>query len=166
MSNTANKSSAVSEAKAPNIMNSFINGAKKGVNLVINSVLPSVVFAFVVMRILMLSGIMNILGIICKPIMGIFGLPGEAAMPLVLSFMSITGGISATAALAESNVLTGTHCLIMFPCMFLFGLMIVYTGRVLGVIGIDTRQYKYCYAMNVISGILSLFVMRIIVNFI
>lgn len=166
MSNTANKPSAVNTAKAPNIMTSFINGAKKGVNLIINSVLPSVIFAFVVMRILMLSGVMNILGIVFKPIMGIFGLPGEAAMPLVLSFMSITGGISATAALAESSVLNGTHCLIMFPCMFLFGLMIVYTGRVLGVIGIDTRQYKYCYAINVINGILSLLVMRVIVNFI
>lgn len=166
MSNTANQPSTASAAKAPNVMNSFLNGAKKGVNLIINSVLPSVIFAFVVMRILMLSGVMNILGIVFKPIMVIFGLPGEAAMPLVLSFMSLSGGISATAALAESNVLNETHCLIMFPCMFLFGLMIIYTGRVLGVIGIDTRQYKYCYAMNVISGILSLFVMRIIVNFI
>lgn len=166
MSNTTNKSPAVNESKAPNVMNSFLNGAKKGVNLILNSVLPSVIFAFVVMRILMLSGIMDILGIVCKPIMVIFGLPGEAAMPLVLSFMSLSGGISATAALAESGTLTGTHCLIMFPCMFLFGLMIIYTGRVLSVIGIDTKQYKYCYTMNVINGILSLFVMRVIVNFI
>lgn len=166
MNNAANKSAATDGAKAPNIMTSFINGAKKGVNLVINSVIPSVMFAFVVMRILTLSGIMDILGIAFSPVMGIFGLPGEAAVPLVLSVVSLSGGMSAAAALTESGILTGMHCLTMFPCLFLFGTMIVYTGRVLGVVGIEIKEYKYCYAMNIINGIISLFLMKIIVNFI
>lgn len=165
MSSASNKPTAAEEIKKLNIMNSFNNGAKKGVNLVLNSVIPSVMFAFVLMRLLMLSGIMDIIGMIFKPIMMLFALPGEAAMPLVLSFVSVTGAISATASLIESGVLTPIHGLAILPCMFLFGMMFIYTGRVLGVIGIDAREYKYCYAINIINGIISLFIMRIIVNF-
>lgn len=165
MSNASNKPAAAEGIKKLNIMNSFNNGAKKGVNLVLNSVIPSVMFAFILMRFLMLSGIMDVIGAVFRPVMVLFGLPGEAAMPLVLSFVSVTGGISATASLIESGVLTAIHGLSILPCMFLFGMMFIYTGRVLSVTGIDTREYKYCYVINVIDGILSLFVMRIIVNF-
>lgn len=152
--------------KLPNMMTSFVNGAKKGTNLVIQAVIPNVVFALAFMKFLTLCGIIDIIGKVFSPIMGIFGLPGEAAMPLVLSFVSFSGGITSSAALALEGILTGDQVLMMLPFTLLVGSSIaVYTGRILGVTGIKSKHYKICYLTTVLTGILSLFVMRLVLSF-
>ncbi|MGL6199801.1 MAG: nucleoside recognition domain-containing protein [Lachnospiraceae bacterium] len=150
------------QEKKPQFMNSFIGGAKKGVNLVLNVVVPNVVFSFALTRILELSGIIDILGSVLGPIMAIFGLPGEASVPMVIAILSMTSGVTSTAALCASGVLASTHALILLPFIFLAGSLLTYTGRVLAVTGLDTKHYKICYIIALINGFLSLIVMRLI----
>jgi len=158
---------AVEKQRPPNPMTAFINGAKKGTNLVFQVVIPNVIFAMVFMKLLTISGIIDLVGWICSPIMGIFGLPGEAAMPLVLSFATFFGGLTSTAALGAEGILTGDQILMMLPFTLLVGsTFAMYTGRILGVTGIATKDYKICYLTTVITGILSLFVMRILLSII
>lgn len=157
----------ITKEKLPNMMTSFVNGAKKGTNLVIQVVLPNVIFALAFTKLLTLLGAIDIIGKLFSPIMGIFGLPGEAAMPLVLSFISFSGGITSTAALALEGILNGNQVLTMLPFTLLVGSSLaMYTGRILGVTGVEPKHFKIVYLVNVITGILSLFIMRLILNFI
>lgn len=55
---------------------------------------------YVIVEIMDYSGIMNLIGTYLKPVMGIFGLPGEAAVPFVLA-----NGINIYAALGALNAL-------------------------------------------------------------
>lgn len=162
----APENNALTKEKLPNPMTSFINGAKKGTNLVIQVVIPNVVFSLTFMKLLTLSGVIDIIGVLFSPAMGIFGLPGAMAMPLILSFASFSGGLASTAALAAQGIVTGDQILMAVPFIFLVGSTVaMYTGRVLGVSGIALKDYKICYLAIVITAILSLFVMRIILTF-
>lgn len=151
--------------KRKNFMDSFISGSKSGISIVTNAVIPNVIFSFMLTRMLELSGIIDILGVILKPVMGIFGLPGQASVPLVIAIFSMTSGVTSTAALCESGVLTGQHALIILPFIFLSGSLLTFTGRVLAVTGIKTKYYKLNYIIALTNGILSLFVMRFITIF-
>lgn len=152
--------------KLPNIMTSFTNGARKGLQLVLNTAMPGVVFAFAITRLLTISGLMGLIGKLLSPIMMIFGLPGEAAMPLVLSYTSLFGGISSAAALAQSGILNATHVAIMIPFIYLTGGIFVYTARILNITGIKAKDFKIPYVIATINAVLSLLVMRVVLMFI
>lgn len=158
--------SAGTEEKLPGLMTSFVNGAKKGTNLVIQVVIPNVVFSLTLMRLLTLSGVIDLIGVLFSPVMGVCGLPGEAAMPLILSFASFSGGLAGTAALAAEGIVTGDQALTMVPFIFLVGSSIaMYVGRVLGVTGVAPKNYRVCYLTVVLTAVLSLFVMRVLLAF-
>lgn len=55
----------------------FVIGARKGFNIAINNLMPNVLMAYVIAEMLNLLGVMQIIGHICAPLMGLFGLPGK-----------------------------------------------------------------------------------------
>lgn len=156
----------VNEEKLPGLMTSFVSGARKGTQMLINSIIPNVVFSFTITRILALTGILGLLGQLLSPVMMIFGLPGEAAMPLVLSISALAAGVSSAASLLASGIINGSQAIMMLPFIFLTGGLFVYTGRILSVTGIKTKYYKIFYAIALINGVISLFVMKLLMNFI
>ncbi len=162
MSNSGN----VRKQQMPNILNTFVEGARKGLNLVLNVIAPNSIFAFALMAIFEMTGLLKIVGLILSPIMGIFGLPGEAAVPLVLAYISTSGGVVSAAVLVSSGVLDSTQCTIMLPFMFLIGASVQYLGRILAPSGISTKDYKVCFIISTINAIISMVLMRIILVFI
>ena len=76
---TANeKNEAAGKPASQNPFDIFIAGVRKGLNIVLYSLLPNVLMAFVLTQILRLFGVMDFLGETCGGLMGLFGLPGEA----------------------------------------------------------------------------------------
>lgn len=67
----------------------FVEGARKGWDIGIKSVLPNALMAFVIIQALRVSGLLNLMGIIFGPVMALFGLPGEAATVFMGSWMSM-----------------------------------------------------------------------------
>lgn len=63
----------------------FVIGARKGFNIAINNLMPNVLMAYVIAEMLNLLGVMQIIGHVCAPLMGLFGLPGEAITVLLTS---------------------------------------------------------------------------------
>ena len=53
-----------------NIMDMFIDGARRGFTIATTSLLPNVVMAFVIIQALKVTGLLDIVGKICEPIMG------------------------------------------------------------------------------------------------
>ena len=72
------------------ILDLFIDGARKGFTIGTTSLLPNVVMAFVIIRILDVTGLLHLIGVVFQPVMGLWGLPGEAATVLITALMSIT----------------------------------------------------------------------------
>lgn len=58
-----------------NIMDLFIDGARRGFTIATTSLLPNVVMAFVIIQALKVTGLLDIVGRVCEPIMAMWALP-------------------------------------------------------------------------------------------
>ena len=139
----------------------FVEGAKKGWNVGISSIIPNVLMAFVLIHALRLSGLLDMLGVLFNPVMGLFGLPGQAVMVLVGAWMSMGGGVGVAASLYAAKILNPTHVTILLPAIFLMGAQIQYMGRLLGPAGIQGRYYPMLFGISILNAIISMIIMRI-----
>ncbi len=60
-----------------NVMDLFVEGARRGFTIATTSLLPNVVMAFVIIQALKVTGLLDIVGKVFEPVMGLWGLPGE-----------------------------------------------------------------------------------------
>lgn len=146
----------------PMVTDIFVRGAVNGWNISVTSTIPNVLMAFVIIKILKHSGLLDIIGQVFQPIMAVFGLPGEAAMVLIGAWMSMGGGVGVAVSLFDQSILNGTHLAILAPSIFLMGSQVQYMGRCLGVIGIKGRDMLTIMCIPVIVAFIIMFVMRII----
>ena len=147
----------------PMVTDVFVRGAVNGWNISVMSTIPTVLMAFVIIKILKHSGLLDIIGQVFSPVMAVFGLPGEAATVLIGAWMSMGGGVGVAVSLFDHNILTGAHLGILAPSIFLMGSQVQYMGRCLGVIGIQGRDMLTIMAIPVIVAFFMMFVMRLIV---
>lgn len=145
-----------------NFMDVALRGMGKGLQLVINTVIPNVLFSFFITQLLTLSGLIDVIGKLFTPVMFLFGLPGAAAVPLTLSMVSPVSAVATAVALIQGGSLTPMDAAIMLPSLLLAGSLLLYLGRVSGTTGIQQKHYKYVYAICFINAILSLWVTRFV----
>ena len=60
-----------------NVMDMFIDGARRGFTIATTNLLPNVVMAFVIIQALKITGLLDWVGHICEPVMALWGLPGN-----------------------------------------------------------------------------------------
>lgn len=154
------------KAQAPNLMTSFVDGAKKGMDISMNSLIPNVAFAFTITRVLQLLGVIDFIGKLLGPVMAIFGLPGIAAVPLVLNISAIAAGFGSAVSLASTGALTSDHLFMMIPTMMLTGAFFIFTSRILLITKIKSKDFKVVYVITLLNGIIALFIMKIIMQFV
>ena len=147
----------------PMVTDIFVKGAVQGWNIATSSTIPNVLMAFVIIKVLQHSGLLELSGPACAPIRGSFGLPGEAATVLLGGWMSMGGGVGVAVALFAQGAINGTHIAILAPSIYLMGSQVQYMGRCLGVIGIKGKSLLMIMAMPLITAFLSLWVMNILV---
>lgn len=157
------KAAAHGTAKKEMVTDVFVRGAYDGWNIGIKAMVPNVLMAFVLIKALNITGLLDLIGHACGPVMAIFGLPGEAVMVLLGAWMSMGGGVGVAVALFESGKLVGADLAILCPAIFLMGSQIQYLGRCLGVIGVEGKMLPITMAIPIIVAIVSLWVMKLIV---
>ncbi|MDR3560600.1 MAG: YjiG family protein [Negativicutes bacterium] len=141
----------------------FVDGARKGWNIGVNSIIPNVLMAYALIQVLRVTGVLDLLGNVFAPVMAIFGLPGTAVMVLAGAWLSMGGGMGVAASLFATGVLNPVHLTILLPAIFLMGAQIQYMGRCLGTAGVQSRFYPVLFAISIINAILSMLIMRIFV---
>ena len=151
------------ESKNTMVTDVFVKGAVQGWGIATSSTIPNVLMAFVLIRVLQVSGLLDILGSIFAPIMGIFGLPGEAAAVLIGGWMSMGGGVGVAVALFDAGTLNGVHLGILAPAIYLMGSQLQYMGRALGVIGTAGRMIPVLMGVSILNAFIAMFIMRIII---
>lgn len=141
----------------------FVKGAVNGWNLITHSTIPNVLMAFVIIKILNVSGLLGIIGKVFSPLMMLFGLPGEAATVLIAGWMSIGGGVGVAAALIDQGAIGVRDIAILCPAIVLMGSQVQYMGRCLGVIGTSAKRIPVFMCISVINAMIAMIIMNFIV---
>ena len=89
------------ESANPMVTDVFVKGAVQGWNIATSSTIPNVLMAFVIIKILKVTGLLDMIGAACGPVMAIFGLPGEAIMVLLGGWLSMGGGVGVAVAVVD-----------------------------------------------------------------
>ena len=147
----------------PLITEVFVDGAKRGWELATKSMLPNLVMAFVLIKILTVSGLLTYVGMAFEPVMSLFGLPGESAMVLVSAWMSSGGAIGVLLAFLSDGVMNGQEAAVILPSIFIMGGQLQYMGRCLGVIGIKDQMLYVIMLIPIVMAFAALAVMSIII---
>ena len=84
------------KAKRGNVIDAFVDGARNGLKIAFNSMLPNTLFGFTLTIILNLTGLADVIGVVFAPVMRIFGLPGVAATAVMAIFLSMGGAAGVT----------------------------------------------------------------------
>ena len=147
-----------------NLIEMFVEGARKGWHIGINSLLPNVIFAFTIIKVLEVTGAMAFIGKVCAPVMALFGLPGEAIMVNVTALLSMGGAIGVAAGLLSDGVINGKDATILLPAIFVCGGQIQNLGRVLGTADVKPKYYGLLFSITIVNGIIAMTVMSVIVK--
>lgn len=141
----------------------FVAGARKGFHIAIHNLMPNVVMAYVLAEVLNLLCIMPFLGQLFAPVMGLFGLPGEAITVLLTAWLSSSAGTGVAVSLLTKGILTGADVTILAPAIFLMGSQLQYMGRLLGVADVPKKYWPLLMLVSVINAAIAMFVMRLFV---
>lgn len=141
----------------------FVIGARKGFQVAINNLMPNIMMAYVIAEILNLVGAMQFIGKIFAPMMGIFGLPGEAVTVLLTTWLSSSAGTGVAVSLITKGTLNGTHASILIPTLFLMGAQLQYMGRLLGVADVPKKYWPLLMLASILNACIAMIVMRFFV---
>lgn len=144
------------------IIDIFVDGARKGLNLSLSGIVPNVVMAFILIHILRVTGFLDIMSAFLGPVMQLFGLPGEAFAVLMSAFMSMGGGIGVAAGLYKAGILNENHLTIIAPAIMLMGAQVQYMGRLLGTAAVPVKYYPVLFGISIMNAAISLVIMRIL----
>ena len=150
-------------AASSNPFDIFVIGARKGFQVAINNLMPNIMMAYVIAEILNLLGAMQFIGKVFAPMMGIFGLPGEAVTVLLTTWLSSSAGTGVAVSLITKGVLNGTHASILIPALFLMGAQLQYMGRLLGVADVPKKYWPLLMLASILNACIAMIVMRFFV---
>lgn len=154
--------SAAPESKKM-ITDVFVEGARKGWDIGVGSIIPNIMMAFVIIKILSMTGLLDVLATVFGPVMALFGVPGEGATVLIAAIVSMGGAVGVTVSLLHEGVLHARDIAILAPAIYLMGSTVQYTGRILGVIGTDGRRYPILFGICILNALMAMFVMDLLV---
>ncbi|MEG0797471.1 MAG: YjiG family protein [Acidaminococcaceae bacterium] len=147
-----------------NIIELFVTGAYKGVNIAVKNMLPNVMLAFVIIQALKVTGLLDLIGLYAGPLMGLWGLPGEAIAVILASLMSMGGAVGVAAGLLTAGVLSPYDATILLPSMYLMGNPVQNVGRCLGTSGVNPAHYPIIIGICVFNALASIWFMRLILS--
>jgi len=141
----------------------FLDQGAVGFKLWFEKVCVATVFGYAVVEFLNVTGLMNIISYIFSPIVGILGLPGEAATAILASYMTLPAGCAIAASLVQKGTISMRQLTIMFPMMYAVASNLLYIGRVLGSSGVDARKYPVYIVIGLLCAFIGGFVVSLLV---
>jgi len=118
------------KAPKPSVIDTFLKGCAKGFKVGIENITPAMILGYVLVYILNTTGIMDFLGVIMAPVMGLFGLPGEAFAVLISAFFAKASGCATAASMYQSGILSLGQASMMLPACILMGTLIGHYARI------------------------------------
>ena len=146
--------------KTNNPFDIFIIGARKGLNITLNNLVPNILMAYAVAEVLRILGVMKMVGEIFGPLMFVFGLPGEAVTVVLTAWLSSSASVGLAANMAANGILDARHVTILMPCFFLLGAQLQYMGRLRGVADVPKRYWPLLMSASLLNALCAMLVMN------
>lgn len=105
---------------------------------------------------------MDLLGTVFSPVMGIFGLPGEAFAVLISAFFAKAAGAASGANMYATGVLTMSQAAMMLPACMLMGTLIGHYARIVLVSGTNHKWHGLLLVVPLFDAALSLWIMKVL----
>ncbi len=156
---------AVKEKKKLSAPELFMQGAKKGFYIGVELITPAMVMAYVLLAFLKYLGIMPIIGEVLGPVMGIFGLPGEASLALLAAFFAKAAGAATAASLYAAGTITAAQATILFPACITMGTLIGHFARVVMVCQVRSLYYPVMFLTPIIDAVVVMWLTRAVLFF-
>ena len=148
------------QPKVNNPFDIFIIGARKGLNITLNNLVPNILMAYAVAEVLRILGVMKFVGEVFGPLMFVFGLPGEAVTVVLTAWLSSSASVGLAANMAANGILDARHVTILMPAFFLLGAQLQYMGRLLGVADVPKRYWPLLMSASLLNALLAMLVMN------
>ncbi|MGM9532594.1 nucleoside recognition domain-containing protein [Intestinibacter sp.] len=146
------------------IVELFMNGCKKGFYIGVEKILPALLMGAFIVQFLKLTGLVDILGNVCGPVMNIFGLPGESIVVILSAFFSKGAGAATAFSLYSEGMLTAVQCTILImPCM-LMGTLVGHYARIVLVAETNPKHRMILLIVPIIDSIIGMFAMKLILS--
>lgn len=149
----------------PSIISTFLGGCYRGFEVGIKNIVPAMILGYTLVYILQATGIMDLLGNVLAPVMGVFGLPGEAVAVLISAFFAKAAGCGTAATMYASGILTMGQAVMLFPACILMGTLIGHYARIVLVADANKKWHGLLLAVPLFDAIISLYLMKIILAF-
>lgn len=140
----------------------FSAGCRRGFNMSINSIMPAMILGYVLIQFLQMSGLMDVIGKVFQPVMGIFGLPGSALAVLLAAFFAKASGCSMAALMYTEGLLTLGQCAILMPACMIMGTLIGGYARIILVSGSNRKYHGLLFCLPLLDAAISMWIMRLI----
>lgn len=140
----------------------FLAGCKKGFYIGVEVILPSMILGYVIIAFLDLTGLADLLAYIFGPVMGLFGLPGDAVTVLVSAFFSKASGAGAAVALFEAGTLTAAQCAICLMPSMLMGTLVGHFVRVVMVADTNPKYRLMMIGVALMDSAIGMWLMRLL----
>ena len=151
------------EKKKAGLVQTFMDQGSLGFKLWIEKVCVATIFGYAMVEFLNITGLMKVISIVFSPILGIFGLPGEAALAILASYMTLPAGCAIAASLVQSGTMSAAQLTVMFPMMYAISSNLLYIGRVIGASGVDSKKYPVYIVIGILCALLGGFVVSLLV---
>lgn len=148
----------------PSLVEEFSAGAKKGFYIGVELIAPAMVLAYVLVLFLQITGLMPIVGKFLGPVMGAFGLPGEAAVALIAAFFAKAAGCATAATLYSSGVITAVQATILFPACVTMGTLIGHFVRIVIVANTNAKRHPLLLCVPVIDAAIVMWMTKFVIT--
>lgn len=149
----------------PSIVEEFVAGAKKGFYIGAEMIAPAMVLAYVLIQFLDITGLMHIVGKALGPVMGLFGLPGEAIVALVAAFFAKAAGCATAATLYSKGIITATQATILFPACITMGTLIGHFVRIVIVSNANKKWHPLLLCVPLVDAVVVMLMTRVLLGF-
>ncbi len=146
------------------IIEIFMGGAKGGFYIAVEQILPAMILGYVIVEFLEITGLMDLVGKLFGPVMGIFGLPGAAVAVLISAFFAKAAGAATAANMFAQGIITAAQATILImPCM-LMGTLVGHYARIILVSDVNPKYRKVMLAVPLFTSLVAMLVMRLVLT--
>ena len=147
------------------IVEEFVSGAKKGFYIGVEMIAPAMVLAYVLILFLQITGLMQFIGKLVGPLMGLFGLPGEAIVALIAAFFAKAAGAATAATLYTKGIITAAQATILFPATITMGTLIGHFVRIVIVSNANKKYHSLLLAIPILDAVIVMWMTKLILMF-
>ncbi len=147
------------------LLDVLLKGFYKGFEVGTRNIIPTMILGYVLVYILTESGLMTLLGTLLEPVMGLFGLPGEAITVFISAFFAKASGCATAAALYQTGVLTMGQALMVLPSCILMGTLVGHYARIVLVSDTNKKWHGLLLCVPIFDSVISLIIMRVLLSF-